>query len=454
MKKIFYPLTLATGLVAVLLSGCGKRLDVNPVNSVPAEAALNNSNDVETLLKGGYELAGDQYLYGGAFQYYSDFLGDNGEIQFGGTYSQPKEIFNKRILINNSFMSFTWTNAYRVINVANTVLGSISKVTATKTDVVAGGAKFLRGSLYFDLVRLYGKAWNDGTPANNPGVVLVLAPTNTAEPATALTVIGQARRNSVAEIYAQVITDLRDAERQLPASNGVFATTYAASAMLSRVYLQQGRYADAAVEANKVIQSGVFTLVSNYADEFTNKANTSEDIYAVQLTTQSGTNDLNTFYSSTGRGDVAVLNTHLALYETGDDRLNLFDTSGGPDAALTLKFDNTHGNIHLIRLAEMYLTRAEGNFRANTSVGATPLADINRVRARAALPPLTLLKLTLPAILKERHLELAFEGFLLHDVKRNSQSVGALPFNSPKLILPIPQRERDLNSNLEQNAGY
>lgn len=452
MKKILYPITLATGLAAVLLSGCGKRLDVNPVNSVPAETALNNSNDVETLLKGGYELAGDQYLYGGGFQYYSDFLGDNGEIVFGGTYSQPKEIINKRVLVNNSFISFTWTNAYRVINVANTVLGSVSKVTATKADAVAGGAKLLRGSLYFDLVRLYGKAWNDGTPANNPGVVLVLAPTNTADPTSALSVTGQAPRNSVAEVYAQVITDLKDAERLLPASNGIFATTYAASAMLSRVYLQQGRYADAAVEADKVIQSGVFTLVSNYADEFANKANTSEDVYAVQLTTQSGANDLNTFYSSTSRGDVAVLDAHLALYETGDDRLNLFDTSGGPDASLTLKFGNTHGNIHLIRLAEMYLTRAEGNFRAQTSVGATPLADINTVRARVTLAPLT--SLTLPAILNERHLELAFEGFLLHDVKRNSKSVGSLPFDSPRLILPIPQRERDLNSNLKQNAGY
>ena len=452
MKKVFYPLALAAGLSAALLSGCGKRLDVAPVNSVPAETALNNSNDVETLLKGGYELAGDQYLYGGGFQYYSDFLGDNGEIQFGGTYSQPKEIFNKRILVNNSFVSFTWTNAYRAINVANTVLGSIDKVTATKADAVAGGAKFLRGSLYFDLVRLYAKAWNDGTPANNPGVVLALTPTNTTDPSNALTVTGQARRNSVAEIYAQVIKDLLDAERQLPASNSVFATSAAASAMLSRVYLQQGRYADAAAEANKVIQTGNYSLVPSYADEFANKANTSESIFDVQLTTQSGTNDLNTFYSSNGRGDVAVLDSHLVLYNAADDRLNLFDISNGPDAALTLKFDNIHGNIHLIRLAEMYLTRAEGNFRAGSTLGATPLADVNRVRARAKLPALT--TLTLPTILSERHLELAFEGFLLHDLKRNAASVGSLPYSSPKLIFPIPQRERDLNSNLQQNDGY
>ena len=452
MKKIFHPLALLGCLGIATLSACDKRLDVKPVNALPAESAINNSNDVEALLKGAYELSGDQYLYGGGFQYYSDFLGDDGEIQFAGTYTQPKEIFIKRILVNNSFVSFTWANAYRTINVANTVLGNISKVTAANTNAVTGGAKFLRGSLYFDLVRLYGKAWNDGTPATNPGVVLVLAPTNTAEPATALNVTGKAPRNSVAEIYTQVIKDLLDAEQLLPASNGIFANKYAASAMLSRVYLQQGRYAEAAIEADKVIQSGAFSLVSSYADEFFNKANTSEDIYAIQLTTQSGTNDLNTFYSSNGRGDVAVLDTHLALYDSGDDRLKLFNTSNGPDAALTLKFDNTHGNIHLIRLAEMYLTRAEGNFRAGTSVGATPLADINQVRARVALAPLTMVSLT--TILNERHLELAFEGFLLHDLKRNASSVSSLPYNSPKLIFPIPQRETDLNSNLAQNTGY
>jgi tetratricopeptide (TPR) repeat protein len=452
MKKIFYSLALAGGLGSAMLSGCGKRLDVTPVNSVSSETAITSSNDVETLLKGGYELLGDQYLYGGGFQYYSDFLGDNGEIQFGGTFTQPKEIFNKRILINNSFGSFTWVNAYRTINVANSVLANVGKVTANKADAVAGGAKFLRGSLYFELVRLYAKAWNDGTPASNPGVVLVLTPTNTNDPSNALNVTGQARRNSVAEVYTQVIKDLQEAEKQLPASNGIFASNAAASAMLSRVYLQQGRYAEAAVEANKVIQTGTYSLVSSYSDEFASKTNTSESVFDIQLTTQSGINDLDTFYSSNSRGDVAILDAHLALYDPNDARLNLFDTSNGSNAALTKKFDNIHGNIHLIRLAEMYLTRAEGNFRAGTTVGASPLADINLIRNRVGLTPLA--ALTLPLILNERHLELAFEGFLLHDLKRNAQSVGNLPFDSPKLIFPIPQRERDLNTNLEQNTGY
>lgn len=451
MKKSLYTLSLGVLLTAAL-AGCDGRLDVTPKNSIPASGALTTSSDVSSLLRGGYETMGDQYVYGGAIQYYADFLGDNGEIQFGGTFNQPKQVINKAILVTNSFVSLTWTNSYRAINIANTALGALDKVIDSDKNTVEGGAKFIRGSLYFELVRLFGKAWNDGTPASNPAVPLVLTPTDASNPDASVTAQASATRNSVAEVYAQAIKDLQDAERLLPKSNGVYATTYTASAMLSRVYLQQGKYAEAAVEANKVIASGNFSLVNSYADEFFSKTNTSESIFDVQLTAQSGINDLNTFYSSNSRGDVAVLDKHLDMYAAGDERLDLFDTSNGSDAALTMKFDNIHGNIHLIRLAEMYLTRAEGNFRAGTTVGATPLKDVNTVRARVGLPALT--SVTLAQILEERHLELAFEGFLLHDLKRNMKSVGSLPYNSPKLVFPIPQRELDLNASLGQNPGY
>jgi hypothetical protein len=82
----------------------------------------------------------------------------------------------------------------------------------------------------------------------------------------------------------------------------------------------------------------------------------------------------------------------------------------------------------------MYLVRAEANFRNGTAIGATPLEDVNTVRARAGVPPLA--SLTLNDILAERRRELAFEGQLLHDVKRYRQAVGNLPYNSPRLIFP------------------
>jgi hypothetical protein len=100
----------------------------------------------------------------------------------------------------------------------------------------------------------------------------------------------------------------------------------------------------------------------------------------------------------------------------------------------------------------MYLIRAEANFRLASSTGATPEQDLNTIRARVGLPPI--IGPTLNDILKERKLELMFEGFTLHDIKRLQGSVGLLPWNDPKLVFPIPQREMNANPNLTQNDGY
>jgi predicted protein tyrosine phosphatase len=100
----------------------------------------------------------------------------------------------------------------------------------------------------------------------------------------------------------------------------------------------------------------------------------------------------------------------------------------------------------------MYLIRAESNFRLGTVIGANPLDDINEIRDRAKAP--TLISLALEDILLERRKELAFEGFLLHDIKRTQGTVGSLNWNDSKLVFPIPLREMQVNSKLVQNPGY
>ena len=124
----------------------------------------------------------------------------------------------------------------------------------------------------------------------------------------------------------------------------------------------------------------------------------------------------------------------------------------GYDDILTSKYTNQFGNVHVIRLAEMYLIRAESNFRLGTVIGANPLDDINEIRDRAKAP--TLISLALEDILLERRKELAFEGFLLHDIKRTQGTVGSLNWNDSKLVFPIPLREMQVNSKLVQNPGY
>ena len=105
-----------------------------------------------------------------------------------------------------------------------------------------------------------------------------------------------------------------------------------------------------------------------------------------------------------------------------------------------------------MRIAEMYLTRAEANTRLGTAVGDTPVNDLNTIRNRAGLPDVA--TATLADILQERRLELAYEGLRIHDIKRTKGSTGEFQYNSPKLVFPIPQRELNVNKNLEPNAGY
>jgi len=459
MKKAVYALATVLLLMGTMTS-CDKKLEIEPLNNVIADKALLTSSDVEAALVGCYTGIQNAQVYGGYIQLMSDLLADNGETTFVGTFIQPNQINRKSIQKDNSFVSAIWVNAYNVINRTNNVLANLDKLdTPVKKARVEGEAKFIRAAMYFELVRLYAKDWGDGSPAANPGVPLVLTPTLSLDNLSAL----QVKRNTVAEIYAQVLADLTTAETKMTTNStagNFFANTYVAAGFLSRVYLQQGRFAEAAAAANRAI-APKYMLNASYVDEFYSGAdllaNSSEDIFAIQFTAQSGTNDLNTFYSADQRGDISIEQTHLDLYDPADKRLDLFTVGQPGQQSYSNKYDSQYGNIKLLRLAEMYLTRAEGNFRAGTSVGASPLADVNRVRARAGLAPLT--TVTKDNILLERKLELAFEGFRLGDLKRNKESVTdpdgvVLPFNSPRLVFPIPLREINVNPNLTQNPGY
>ncbi len=444
MKNNIFAILL-TG--AIVMFGCKKPLDVQPTQSIDESVALKTNSDVQVALVGSYADMGAADLYGGRVYVNTELLGNSNELSWSGTFQGLTQIFNKTIPVDNGFVAGTWLTGYRTINDVNNVLSALAVVNANQLNRVEGEAKFIRGTVYFDLVRLFGKAWNDGTPANNPGVPLVLTPTKS------ITSASNVARSSVMQVYDQVIKDLNEAEAKLPVANGFFATKNAAAAMLSKVYLQKGDYVNALQAANRVIISNKQLLNPNYADEFPSNpngpvalGNTQEDIFMIQVNATQGVNDFNTFFSLNGRGDIGLTNNHVALYEAGDQRLSLIDVD------VSTKFDNAYGNVHISRLAEMYLTRAESNFRLGSAVGATPLDDVNRIRNRVGLP--SLLVVSLANILKERRLELAFEGFALHDAKRLQNNIGALPFNSTKLIYPIPDREIRVNSSLVQNAGY
>jgi len=208
--------------------------------------------------------------------------------------------------------------------------------------------------------------------------------------------------------------------------------------------------------ANGVISSGNFALTSNYTNAFNQSNNTVEDIFALQVTAQDGNNGLNRFYAPAengGRGDIDISPAHEALYDPADDRLNLFYTDNASSRRTGKWTNGIDDNINAIRLAEMYLVRAEANFRNGSSTGATPVADINTIRARVNLPALG--SVTLADIMLERKLELAFEGFGLADIRRQQLTLGnGFSYSDNAMVFPIPEREIETNTNLTQNPGY
>jgi len=121
----------------------------------------------------------------------------------------------------------------------------------------------------------------------------------------------------------------------------------------------------------------------------------------------------------------------------------------------TAKWGNYYRVVSLIRLAEMYLIRAEANFEdPGADIGPnSPTDDINEIRLRANAPHYTS-DVTREEIREERYLELCWEGHRLHDLKRWKMDIGSYAYNAGNLILPIPFREMQVNDLLEQNEWY
>ncbi len=455
IKLLFLPL-----LAGAFLWSCTDSMDLQPQASISDDIALSTPGNIQTALVGGYASLASGNAYGGHYIFLTEiFAVPANEVFFNGTFLQPREVNAKQILKTNSFIAGYWSTSYNIINRANNILGALDVYgsdTATRGRVEAE-ARFLRGAAYFNLVKIYAKSHNDGSPASNPGVPVILTPTRAVDASL------QAPRNTVAEVYAQVVSDLSAARDALPAANGFFANTYVASALLARVHLAMGNFPQAAAEANRVITSNRYSLFANIKENFIRTANGSETIFAVQNTATVFNHDMAVYYAPTpfGRADVQVQNSHLTRYEAGDQRATLFIQTGRGRMTTKYHSDNTsldprRTNINVLRLAEMYLTRAEANVRTGGSVGDTPVNDINRIRTRVGLPAIT--TVTLADVLRERRNELIFEGVLFMDMKRTQTAttglVSTIPWNDNLLVFPIPDREMLVNAQLTQNPGY
>ena len=452
MLRISFYSTLLFLSGILLFSSCQKKLDVTSPQNVSGEEVLTSDENVKKALNGAYDAVSNGYLLGGDLLLYSELLAANGEIRWTGTYEQPREIFTKQILVTNSYVASTYDNAYSAINICNNILKAIDVVNEADREQVKGEALFLRGLMYFELVELYAKPYSDGQAATNLGLQLITTPT-----VGNLSDSNYVARSTVQQTYDFVINDLTQAQYLLPDKNGVYANRLTAAAVLSRVYLQMLDYEKARDEANLVITDSAYSLTKNFADEFNNSSNTNEDIFATQVNEQDGSNDMQLFWSikayGARAGDVDVLQKEVNEFESGDTRKALYYIDD-QDVYRSGKWKLQYKNLPIIRLAEMYLTRAECNFRLGTEIGAKPSQDIQTIRSRAGLTT-DVSYITLDNIILERKRELEDEGQDIQDRKRLKQTVENFSYDANELVFPMPQREIDASKGaLTQNDGY
>ena len=473
-------------LILILMmsfAGCKKDLAILPEQSLSDQVVFTTKAGAQAALLGVYGTAQVLDAFGGLPLIIGDYQSDN--VEFVGSFPTLQEVNQFTTLSVNTSITPIWQNHYRVILRANSVIARVPGVSeagftdAQKKQLVAE-AKFMRALTYFQLVNLFAQPYNCSM-GSNLGVPLVLSAFDGT--------VSFPARNTVNEVQLQIKKDLEESISDLPdtypssSDTRGRATKGASRALLSRLLLYRGEWAEAASRANEVITaSSIYSLAPDYAFY---DANSTEDVFTIEMTTtdnsRTGAGGLASYHrpaSAGGRGDAPFSTSLIQAYlqEPGDKRLALSDSavaSDGPRRRFTLKYFDARTNADntpVIRVTEMYLNRAEA-LAEKDGINQVSIGLINSLRRRAGLVDWTLLTYATKqdfvlGILNERRKELAFEGHRRMDLLRKGLSLRtsgpasaiSKPCDgaSPKVILPIPQSEIDINPALkgQQNPGY
>ncbi len=465
--------TVLVGLIGLALSfvlaSCDNLLDVSPQQEVEPSQAFQSEGGFESTLSSVYDDLQDPGYYAQFYMLYPEALADNA-INLSGVarYDGPPRNAAREHLNR-------WGAHYESINKANVLLSEIGSFEADTTfkREIRGEASFLRALNYFDLVRT--KAYEPGVTVGGftQGVILRETPTQSSEQATQLK-----SRASVSEVYNLIESDLRNARDLLSGvGNSRFkANEAAAQALLAQVHLYRKDFDDAASTATAALESAADNLdadllekeeyVEAHVGEVMSSAIFSLDMRpefdgdatSVNESLSSLTHDPSSF-------NFQLLPTQdlISAHEDGDVRLELYETLPSGNTRIN-KYTQAVGtytdNIPVIRAAELLLIRAEARFENENESGA--LEDVNTLRSARGLSEVSLSGESLiEEILRQKRLELAFEGERFFDLKRRGMDIPKpqvdipdLSYEDRRILAPIPSTEVQLNDSLKQNPGY
>ncbi len=492
MKKIKI---VTVALVALFAASCSDSwLDTVPTDAIGSPVAILNFDDIQTAMTGAYDglqgNSGNITYYGARMIYYGDVRGDDMQARTTGMRTSGCYEMNYTAL-NVPDM---WARPYTVIFRANDVLRALEDPKKTEDaspaeiNDVKGQMLTMRALAHFDLVRVYGKPYTmSGAPASYGVPIMDHMYPSSYMPS----------RNTVEEVYAQVIKDLTTAIPLLPTakSTGYF-NQWAAKALLARVYLYKGDFDNAYTTATEVISNSPYKLWTNagYVDAWSN-AGTSEVIFEIinkSVDDYTDREGLPYLYSEDGYADAIVTKDFVDLLgaDPDDVRLKMFhkptlaafagDAFWGQPVFIDKypgRLDNTPrdmrvNNLPILRLSETYLIASEAALRKSSPDNAKAAEFVNAIalRANPAATAVTAANVSLDRILTERRKELVGEGHRFFDAMRCNKTITRtggwhLPLVTEsesftntyfRTILAIPSTEMDSNPNIkgEQNPGY
>lgn len=257
MKKLVYLLCL-TGL----MSACS--IDREPHGSLSSNKITENPDEsVDAMVRGVYA---QLKTWSDPMHRCGEYAGDNIMIRGASTDAFFEFITFNRTPDNYRLDDF-WNSSYKAIAQASNAIKLYQDKTEDNVKAKVGECYFVRGMIYFYLVRAYGRPYYQD-PKTNLGVPIV-----NGTPKDVFDKFTLPDRATVADTYQQAIADLKKAEELLPETDGNpgYASKGAAQAMLSKVYLFMSgtyehpntEYARLAAEyASKVISSGKYALLS------------------------------------------------------------------------------------------------------------------------------------------------------------------------------------------------
>lgn len=433
-------------LGSIVFSSCRKYLEETPNNAIATQSAIVDAGTARAAITGAYD--GLQNYYASNYPTLGTITADN--VIFNGTLSQYLQLDQNAIPADNVTTVATYQGIYRTINSANSVIQFVPLVTDplltnAEKNKILGEAYFIRALGYFDL----GRGWG--------GVQLQLKPT------TDLTAAKGVKRSTLAQTYDQVLADLIKAEDLLPddATTRNRAQKSTARALRARLHLYRKEWAEAENYASQVIANSKYALVSSYKNFFASPFLSTESIFELTFSANDRNSFWNLWYPSSAGGQFTLKPSNAVVA-----KLNSATAGGARNALIAGTGSNVYGALYntsatstdpsyVIRIAELYLIRAEA--RAQQNKLGLAASDLNTIRTRSSVSATAAVTQAdiLQAIEDENSLEFAFEAHRWFDLVRTGRAGPVLGLtNANYWLFPIPLSDILSDPDVTQNPGY